>query len=300
MRLAVLADVHGNLPTLEAALAEIAQLDVDGFILAGDYITGGPQPVQVARRLRSLTGWAIRGNGEDYLLAYHQENGPEVWGHSRQWATLRWSYRQVDREAMDWIAGLPEQRVIELPGVAPIRVVHGSLEGPTGQLYPDRDPVKLKLFRQAALLLPDQEPPKLEKTLAQIAEPVLVCAHTHIPWQQEHGGKLALNPGSVSAPLDGDTRAQYALLTWQNGRWRAEHRAAPYDLTQVRAAYTQSGLLAQGDAFARACLRGIETGQNVPGYFVSHFYRLAAEAGYEESGDIPDVLWDQAVATFDW
>ena len=300
MRLAVLADVHGNLPALEAVLADLQRYEIDGIIVAGDLVGGGPHSVEVVRRLRSLGCWMIRGNNEGYFLAYDAGDAPDSWRTSYQWAVLRWSYRSLDRETLDFIASLPEQRVVALDGAAPIRVVHGSLENPSGRIFPDRAPARLRWFRKAGLLAPNRDPVELDLMLAQVDEPVLVCGHTHIPWEQERDGRLALNPGAVCNPLDGDTRAQYALLTWHGNRWQVEHRAVDYDLGQIRAAFRASGLLAEGGAFARACLLGIETGYNVAGHFLSHVYGLAAEAGFEDCDVVPDVTWDRAVATFDW
>ncbi len=300
MRLAVLADVHANLPALEAVLADVQQYDVDGIIVAGDLIGGGPRPAEVVHLLHSLDSLMIRGNNEDYFLAYEAGDAPDGWRVSYQWATLRWTYRCLNRETLDFIASLPGQRVVALDGAAPIRVVHGSPQSPSGRLFPDRDPAKLHWFRKAGLLPPDREPDRLDVTLAQINEPVLVCGHTHIPWKQEQGGRMVLNPGSEGAPINGEVRAQYALLTWQNDHWQAQHRAVPYDLEHIRAAFRESGLLAAGGAFARACLLAIETGHNVAGHFVSHVYGLAARAGFEDCDVVPDAIWEHAVATFDW
>ncbi|MBN1991483.1 MAG: metallophosphoesterase family protein [Anaerolineae bacterium] len=300
MRLAVLADIHGNLPALEAVLAELRQQDVDGFIIAGDHLTGGPNPDEVIPLLRSLDGWLIRGNTDNRLLAYDAGNVPDSWRVSEQWAALRWLHGQLDREMLDFIASLPEQAVVAPDGTAPIRVVHGSLKSPSEHLIPDRDPMNLALFRKAGLLPPNGKPPQLELTLAQIQEAVLICGHSHIPWQQKHEGRLAFNPGSVGHPNNGDTRAQYALLTWQDGRWQVEHCAVAYNLEQVRLAYQASGLLAAGGAFIRAFLLGIETGQAVPGHFVTHVHNLAQAAGFEGDGVFPEPIWEQAVATFNW
>jgi hypothetical protein len=117
---------------------------------------------------------------------------------------------------------------------------------------------------------------------------------------QEQDHRIALNPGSVGAPINGDPRAQYGLLTWQGDRWQAGLRAVAYDVAQARAAYHQSGVLEAGGAMTCAFLRCVETGQNVPGRFVLHVRQLAAADGYANPGDAPDALWDEAVATFDW
>ena len=105
MRLAILADIHANLPALEAVLADARQNPVDGFIVAGDHITGGPHPNETMGALRSLENcWMIRGNMDDYLLKYANGTAPAEWRTSRQWATLRWSQQRLDRATLNFIS----------------------------------------------------------------------------------------------------------------------------------------------------------------------------------------------------
>jgi len=299
MRIAVLSDIHGNLPALEAVLSDVQRQGVDDVVVAGDF-TGGPQPQETTDLLCSLGSWMIRGNSEDYCLAYDRRDAPAGWRESKQWAAMRWSYFRLNKETLDSIASLPEQRAIVLNGAAPVRVVHGSPRSSTEHLFPDRDPVALQVFREAGLLPWGTEPARLSLALAGVEEPVLVCGHSHIPWKQEQDGRLVINAGSVGASNNGDWRAQYAVLDWREGRWQAEHRFIAYDLDRIRAVYRESGYLAGGGAFAQACLLGIERGQNVPGRFVSHVYEVAAEAGFEGCGVVPDSIWERAVTTFNW
>jgi putative phosphoesterase len=276
-----MADVHGNLPALEAVLANVRQHEVDGVIVAGDLV-GGPSPVESIQRLRSLHSWMIQGNSDAGFIRYAEGKAPPAWGTSLQYALLRWGVRQLDQRTLDFLASLPEQRVISLPGTAPIRVVHGSPRHHTESIYPDRNPALL------------------DAALAQISEPVLVCGHTHEPWARERGDRLALNPGSVAGPLDGYVGAQYALLTWRDGRWRVEHQSITYDLDRIQADFEESGLLAEGGALARAFLLGIQTGQNVTEFFLSHARSLAERAGMGDCTIIPDAVWLEAMETFDW
>lgn len=300
MRLAVLADVHGNLPALEAVLCDVQRHSVDGIIVAGDHLTKGPDPAGTLRLLRSLGAWMIRGNTDDRLVAYHAGDAPVSWRVSDQWAALRWLHRHLDADALDFVASLPEQCVVRLDDAHSIRVVHGSPQSASQHLIPDRDPVSLEWFRRAGVLAPARRPVGLDAAFAQINEPVLICGHSHIPWKQEQHLRLALNPGSVGTPANGDVRAQYALLTWHAHSWVVAHRAVSYDLCTVRRAYTASGLLDEGGAAVRAFLLGIETGQAVLGHFVSHVSRLAARAGCEGRDTVPEDVWERAVATFDW
>jgi len=281
MRLAILSDVHGNLPALEAVLDDLRQREVNGVLVAGD-LTGGPQPVETTRLLRSLGSWLIRGNGDSNLLRYASGDAPSGWYTSRQYAMLRWDYRHTDEETLAFIASLPEQRVVEIEGAAPIRVVHGSPRNPSQSIFPNRDPATLNL------------------ALAQTNEPVLVCGHTHRPWQAERDGRLALNPGAVCGPLNGDVGAQYAILNWRDGHWRAEHHLVSYNLERIRAVFQKSGLLAEGGVLARMVLLCLETGRDVFEDFLLYAYRLAAEAGFEDCQVVPDEIWEQATATFNW
>jgi predicted phosphodiesterase len=292
VRLAVLADIHGNLPALETALDDARQHKVDGIIVAGD-LTGGPQDAEVIRKLRSLDSLMVRGNREEYLLNFDKREG-------KHWAFLRCLYRRLDSDTLDFIASLPDQRVLTVNGAEPIRVVHGSPQSSRESLFPDRDPGKLRVFRQAGIMMPECNPTRVDLVLDGIGENVLVCGHTHIPWVQRHEVKLALNPGSVGLPINGDPRTQYAILTWQSDYWQTEHRAIPYDIDRTRAAFHENGLLEEGGGFARACLLNIETGQNVPGRFIEYAQQVAAQAGLEKDAVLPDALWEHIETTFDW
>ena len=281
MRLAIMSDIHGNLPALKAVLQELQRYDMHGIIVAGDF-TGGPHPAETLPLLRTLAARMIRGNGDTYLLRYSNGSAPIAWYSSRQFALLRWAHQHIDKETLAFLESLPEQRTVHLPDTSPIRVVHGSPSNSSQSIFPDR------------------EPDTLDRALAQVSEPVLICGHTHIPWSLERNGQLALNRGAVCGPLNGDTRAQFALLTWQDHRWRVEHHAVPYDLDLIRTDFCESGLLEEGGALARSFLLSIETGQNVAESFLAYAYRLAADAGFQECDVVPDEIWENAATTFDW
>lgn len=299
-RVAVLADVHGNLPALEAVLADALQQGVDAatgtLLVAGDS-TGGSHSRQVVERLRTLGAWAIRGNNEDYVLSYHRGEAPADWYTSSRWAPIRLVYDQFGAASLDYLASLPQQRAVALDGALPVRVVHGSPRSPIEHLIPDGDAALQDQFRRAGIRRWDRQP--LAQLVAGVAEAVLVCGHSHIAWQQQAGNCLVVNPGSVGAPINGDWRAQYALLTWQDRGWQVNLRAVAYDRAQMWAGAHESGFLADGGAFARACLVGSEMGLNVPGFLVDHAVALAAGMGHTWD-DMPEEVWERAAATFDW
>ena len=299
MRLAILADIHANLVALEAVLADARKNCVEGFIVAGDHITGGPHPNETMDALRSLENcWMIRGNTDDYLLKYANGAAPAEWRTHHQYATMRWSCRQFEDDHLDFIAALPEQRVVQWRATAPIRVVHGSPLGLAITLLPDYDAAMMQVFERA-LIVPHQHV-SFDDVMLQVNEPVLICGHSHISWKHERAGQLVVNPGSVGVPINGDPRAQYVWLTWRDERWQAEQRFVEYDLARERAACGESGLLTEGGGIARAFLLNAETGRNIAGELLAHAYHLAANAGFSDCAVVPDDIWDHAVATFDW
>lgn len=298
MRVAVLADVHGNLPALEAVLEDIAPLHVEGIWTLGD-LTSGTGQNQVIRLLRSLDACMIRGNNENYLLDCESGHASAQLA-SRQWAVMRWAYQNIERELLNFIADLPEQCTISIPGMTPVRLVHGSPRHTREWLFPDRDQERMQRFKEAGFFADGSQPGCLKEALDFIEESVLACGHTHIPWVQQEGSRMAFNPGAAGSAIDGDIRAQYALLTWQENRWQVELKAVPYDLEQVWRDFTCSGLLEEGGAAARAIWLGVTTGQNVLYALVVHAFQAAAQAGLRGIHVVPDDIWERAVDTFDW
>ena len=95
-KLAVLSDIHGNLPALEAVMSDLSNFDVDHVIVAGDVIHFGPFSRQAAE-LVIEKGWSvIRGNNELFLIDYQTSRAPEEWNDPIQFAPTIWLNRQFD------------------------------------------------------------------------------------------------------------------------------------------------------------------------------------------------------------
>ena len=111
IKIVVLADIHANLPALEAVLADAGDQPVDGYICAGDMVTG-PQPNQVMERLINLDAWMIKGNNEAYVLEYARNTLPTEWWSHRQFGFARHSFRLLDGPTLEAIRRLPTHRVV--------------------------------------------------------------------------------------------------------------------------------------------------------------------------------------------
>jgi putative phosphoesterase len=281
MRIAVLSDVHGNLPALRRVISEFEQLDLETIIAAGDYV-GGPKSNEVISILRSYDSIMILGNMDMDLLRFANDEAPEAWSTIKQYGLIRWTLEHIHSENLDYLGSLPETLALRLEGAPSIRVVHGSPRDPYESIFPDRDHEVL------------------ETAVYQTIEGVLVCGHIHVPWKTRLNGKLVMNPGAVSAPLNGDVGAQYALLHLIDGDWSVEHRSIGYDVSLIRKDYEESGLLQAGGAVSWAFLRSCETGKDYARAFLDFAYGLAKESGYDEIEYFPDDIWELAVETFPW
>jgi predicted phosphodiesterase len=232
MRLAILADIHGNLPALEAVLADLAQLAVDQIIVAGDAINWGPFSAGVIARVTS-GGWAaIRGNNEYYLLDYETPRAPAHWRDRERWPLLPWLRRQLAGRPHQVVAAWPDTLSLRFAGAPPIRVVHGTPRSHSEPLYP-------------AAFTSDAE---VTEMLAGVSEPVVITGHTHIPLDRTVGPWRILNPGSVGVPLHGAHCASYLLLDLdaRSQSWRPSFHSVPIDPAPVLAEFERQG-------FAQEC-----------------------------------------------
>ena len=196
--LALLYDVHGNLPALRAVLEDAAAQGATRFLLGGDYALFGPAPLQTVAALRELDATWIRGNGERWTADSNAAPTDEV----VQGAIL--ACREALGQALVLeLAALDEQRVD-----AGVRYCHGSPVSDVRSFFPQ----------------PADDEAEL---LAGVGERRLVFGHTHLPFRRvAEGGLELVNPGSVGMPFDGDPRAAYALVHDDD---RVEHRRVEYD-----------------------------------------------------------------------
>ncbi len=215
--LAVLYDVHGNLPALEAVLVDAEAAGADSHLLGGDYALFGAWPLEAVERLRALDARWIRGNVD------------------------RWTADADD--APD--NALPAiERCRELLGVEPVAELAAlPTEVEDGDtLYVHASPLS---DVQSFLPTPASED---EQLLAGREPRRLFFGHTHLAFRRPGpNGVELVNPGSVGIPLDGDSRAAYVLM---DDRGRVEQRRVPYD-NQASADAVRDVLGSAGETPAR-------------------------------------------------
>jgi predicted phosphodiesterase len=279
--IAVLADIHGLLPSLRVVLEDIQSHPPDEIIIAGDFL-GGPQPREVLAQLQSAGCRYILGNGEVNMLKMRHGTAPQVWWTHRQFDMGRWIYRKLDDDVFAFLEGLSEQCVLAPKGSEPLRVVHGSP------------------WDVNKLVFPDQNPQDLSRALAMIPERTLVFAHNHLPGIFHWDGKLAVNPGSVGNNLNGDPRASYATLTWDGVAWQPELHYVPYRPSTVIQVFKETGFLEENRPLGRAFLESILSSENTALDYILFAETKAKAVGLDGFAAIPDEIWLAAEASFPW
>jgi putative phosphoesterase len=229
MRVAVITDVHANLPALEAVLRLIDGEEVDRLYCGGDLVGYGPHPNEVCalideREISTIYGnydYAIARDLEDCGCAYVNHHDREIGQQSVDWTLAHTSQR-----AKDFMRELPFDVRFEL-GSKRVRLVHGS-------------PRKVNEY-----LFEDKPARTFERIAAQADCDILVFGHTHKPWIHEYGGVLFVNCGSVGKPKDGDPRAAFALLTVNDGRVGVTIPRVEYPAAKVADEVRAAGLPAE-------------------------------------------------------
>jgi len=238
MRLAAISDIHGNLPALEAVLAEIEREAVDLIVNLGDIVSGPLWPRETAQRLMSLDLPTIRGNHERQLLTLRLD---------RQSNTDAQASRALREGELAWLRSLPA--ALELDGG--VRCCHGTPSNDCHYLLetvvPGFDATAARRGDKTALGLRAATVDEVLARLGSHAGGLALCGHSHVPRATAlPGGLLAVNPGSVGLPAydedlplphwveNGDPTARWALMErLPDGRWTAVLRATAYDHEHV-------------------------------------------------------------------
>ncbi|MGH2807718.1 MAG: metallophosphoesterase family protein [Actinomycetota bacterium] len=245
-RVAALYDLHGNLPALDAVLAEISRLDIDLIVVGGD-VAWGPLPRATIDRLRTLeTATFIRGNTDREVFARADEND----GLASEVADINlWCADELGDERLTWMTTFRERAIVNMEGLGPTLFCHGS---------PRSDEEMLTVATPAE---------RMSESLLDVQQATVVCGHTHMQFDIEHNGHRVVNAGSVGLPYEKEPGAYWALLGPN-----VELRRTTYDIDAALRSMADSGCPHVDLVFLEA-IRQSPPQQDV----IEHFERMAAD-----------------------
>jgi len=213
MKVAALYDVHGNLPALEAVMADQRFADADVIVSGGDLVAG-PLPAECLDRVEALGERArfLTGNGDREVVA---PTGDEQWHRD----VGGWSAARLTADRVERVRSWPATVELDVAGLGAVLFCHAT---------PASD---LSILTRAT---PEEE---ADRELGDVAADVVVCGHTHVQYDRRVGRTRLVNAGSVGMPYEGSPDARWALL----GADGIELLATPYDAVAALDALSRTG-----------------------------------------------------------
>ncbi|MBF0528710.1 MAG: metallophosphoesterase family protein [Deltaproteobacteria bacterium] len=182
MRIAIVADIHGNLPALEAVVRDFSRRGVDAVVNLGDSLSGPLLPLETARFLMAQDWVHIAGNHERQLIAQ---------GSGRRGASDEFAHSHLTSKELEWLASLKPSAQY----CPEVLLCHGT---PTSDVDYFLETVEPTRIRAATLL-------EVDARLGKVEADLIACGHTHIPRSvRASTGQLIINPGSVGLPAYDD------------------------------------------------------------------------------------------------
>lgn len=202
MLIAIISDVHANLPALNTVLEDIEKRGIEKVFCCGDMLGYNPFVNEVAEIIKKRQIPCILGNHDHAVIT-----GNTTWLNFAASEAIRWSMKHIKEENLAFIKSLPLYREIKL-----------SSEIETGKTMPEllaSSPLALLVHgspRDALYeyVFPDYDDATLKSFAANYE--ILIMGHTHVPFKRKINTKLILNPGSVGQPRDGNNKASYAIV----------------------------------------------------------------------------------------
>lgn len=243
MRLAFLADIHGNLPALEAVLIDLHQQRPDAVYLVGDQVNRCPWNNEVLEILTERAWPAIAGNHDIIVGNINTPQNRPPFTNRQRFPTLWWTQAQLTEPHLTMLRQWPTDLLIRHEGLPAIHLTHGI----PGNAFVG--------------ILPEDPDEKIRQFLTGVEMPIVVCGHVHRPLARTVDQWQIFNGGSVGIPYNGDPRAQYLLLDGGAGQWSPTFRQIDYDHSPIPQAFITSGMQAAIGAMAELHLRTVMSGE---------------------------------------
>ena len=309
MKIAVISDIHGNLPALNAVLADAKKQGVAEYIFAGDYCLSGPFPDDCITAIRQIEHkHIIRGNEEHYLEnLIGKDQGSWTDG---QMQISYWCFRNIRPDNLRYLKELPHTLEFTCNGIR-IHVSHASADWmgscESGMCGPA---VLANRYAQTAVTpellscdirsLWDQDA-GFQGRLSGLEEGIYLFGHTHVQWSYKAPNRNTwlINPGSCGLPLDGimNTVPYTVIDISENGTVKINEIRIPFDKQQYAELLKTTAQFAQANIWSRVILRELLTAREHMTFFLQHAEQYARQIGDSRRPYTLDT-WEKAYA--DW
>ena len=237
MKIALISDVHANMPALDAVLDHARKQDAKAIWNSGDLVGYGAYPEEVVQRLQGDDVLNTIGSYDVQVLRFKKRK--ERWRRKKsleEYLALEWAYGQLSKKSRRYLRFLSQEMRMTIKGRRML-LTHGCPGHSEKSAGPNKPPEALvRLAREAGADL-------------------IVCGRTHKPSARQVDGVWFINPGSVGLPVDGDPRASYSLLQIGPKEVQVQHHRVAYDVEQMVKAIRDNRL---PEAFAEMFQQGLD------------------------------------------
>ena len=305
MRLAIVSDVHGNLPALNAVIEDAEREGADQYIFAGDYCLSNPWPDECITRIKNLDHkYSIRGNEEVYIENLIGKD-QSTWTDGQMQISY-WCYQKISPENRDYMLALPSQLALAFHGV-PLHISHSSADFILDSEQGEWNPAKVAERYGDRLIDPSafrddihrylEGDRQFQERFRALSDGVYIFGHTHIQWsyQSDDGKKVLINPGSCGLPLDCiDKGVPYTLLDISpEGKIEVEERRVPFSKEEYLDVFLQSEQFEKANVWSKVIVKELQTNREH-----LYFFLRFAEDYAQKIGDIARPFsvstWEQA------
>ena len=310
MKYAVISDIHGNHPALQAVLEDVRKQGICHCLFAGDYCISGPWPDDCIRTIREIPEkTVIRGNEEKYLENLIGKD-PAQWTDGQMQASY-WCYQNVRRENLEYLLGLPHTADFECNGMA-VHMAHSSMEFLGTYPFHTWNSVTIAERNKT----PGADPEKIlaeiagewdrdaafQEAVSKLEKGIYLFGHSHIQWfyQDRDRGIFLINPGSCGLPLDGIRGSlPYTVLEiTEDGQVKIEEKRVPYDKAAYVRAFRQTGQYREAHVWSKVILREWTMARENIHFFLAFTEQYAKDIGDDRRPYATDT-WEKAFELWD-
>jgi putative phosphoesterase len=216
MRLAVISDIHGNHAALKAVIHDMEEQQIDRVLFLGDLVMLGPEPqgsLDIIKELKPAC-W-LKGNTDTWFEEMSGGWTPSNEKEQELYEYYQYATSRLSNADIELIIDRPVTDTVEYMGKH-ILCVHGSPRA-INEIMDGRVPKE-----------------SLDQMAEGVKEDIIICGHSHVPYNGRHKGRYIFNVGSVGKPFDGDVRASYGIIELSpDVEPKFVHRRVSYSLSEV-------------------------------------------------------------------
>ena len=310
MKYAVISDIHGNYPAFQAVMEDVRRQGISHCLFAGDYCISNPWPDECITAIRAIPEkHVIRGNEEKYLEDLTGKD-PAQWTDGQMQVSY-WCYRNIGRDRLDYLLGLPHTADFECNGIG-IHMAHSSMAFlGTYPFYTWNSVTVVERNRQAEAdperVLADmarerERDPGFREAVSRLEKGVYIFGHSHIQcsFRDPDAGIYLLNPGSCGLPLDGirDSVPYTVLEITDAGQVRIEEKRVPFGKAAYIRSFMRAGQYREAAVWSRVIRRELDTALEHVHFFLAFAEQYAQGIGDTRRPYAPDT-WEKAYEIWD-